>query len=166
MFTTVLYHHSVNLWELLGKVLKVKCCPILAWYRISDAQPFDVPNDFKEWKVWTAGRHIKPSDSSTMKPCCYNISRMWHCLAEIWPPQKKSLCLGGSVCCSKIYIYCSALLALSQMCKLPMPLLWRLAFELKADKPDSPVASIISKKNLNFGFLRQRDSFPLCLRPS
>ncbi len=40
----------------------------------------DAPNALHRWKIWTAGRQIQHSDSSTTKPRCCNSYNMWLCI--------------------------------------------------------------------------------------
>lgn len=68
-FTTVLHHlsfkqHSVNVWDLtrdIAGALKMRCCPILLWCRISAAQQFQglpLPNVLSSWRIWIAARPV------------------------------------------------------------------------------------------------------------
>ncbi len=90
--------------------------------------------------------------------------------------------LDGSICCSRTWIYLSALMVPFQMCKLPMPhalmhstpyhqrcrlLNWALITTwvvLVLFSPDD-MASQFSKKNFKFWFVWPQNSFPLCHSP-
>ncbi len=88
--------------------------------------------------------------------------------------------LDGSICCSRTWIYLSALMVPFQMCKLPMPhalmqphTIRDAASELSADNnlgflvlfsPDD-MASQFFKKNFKFWFVWPQNSFPLCHSP-
>ncbi len=76
------------------------------------------------WRqVGTAGRPVKYPYPLPPQPGLCNVCRMWFALS-CWNmhgrPWKRCL-LEGSILCSKISMYFSALMVPSQKCKLPLP---------------------------------------------
>ncbi len=79
------------------------------------------PNVVYSWKIWTAGRPVQHPDSSTMKPCyCNSLQYIgfalscWNTQGLPWNRHR----LEGSICCSKTFIYLSAIIVPSKTCKL------------------------------------------------
>ncbi len=82
--------------------------------------------------------------------------------------------LDGSICCSRTWIYLSALMVPFQMCNLPMPHAFMQPHTIRDAgfwtsvlvlfSPDD-MASQFSKKNFKFWFVWPQNSFPLCHSP-
>ncbi len=76
------------------------------------------------WRqVGTAGRPVKYPYPLPPQPGLCNVCRMWFCIVLLkyaWTSLERCL-LEGSILCSKISMYFSALMVPSQKCKLPLP---------------------------------------------
>ncbi len=132
----------------------------------------------------TAGRPVKYPYPLPPQPGLCNVCRMWFALS-CWNmhgrPWKRCL-LEGSILCSKISMYFSALMVPSQKCKLPLPraltqphtmtdpgfwtccwvTVWMILFFFGPEH----TASIPPKKYLKYWFIWPQYTFPLCDGPS
>ncbi len=136
------------------------------------------------WRqVGTAGSQSSTRPSSSQPGLC-NVCRMCFALS-CWNmhgrPWKRCL-LEGSILCSKISMYFSALMVPSQKCKLPLPraldttpyhdrpwlldlllvTVWMILFFFGPEH----TASIPPKKYLKYWFIWPQYTFPLCDGPS
>ena len=74
-------------------------------------------------QVRTAGRPVQHPHTLLPQPCLWNVLKCgfalscWNTHGLPW----KGCRLEGSICCSKISMYFSALMVPSQKCKLPLP---------------------------------------------
>ncbi len=83
----------------------------------------NVPHILYWRQVGTAGRPVKYPYPLPPQPGLCNVCRMWFCIVLLkyaWTSWKRYL-LEGSILCSKISMYFSALMVPSQKCKLPLP---------------------------------------------
>ncbi len=83
----------------------------------------NVPHILYWRQVGTAGRPVKYPYPLPPQPGLCNVCRMWFCIVLLkyaWTSLERCL-LEGSILCSKISMYFSALMVPSQKCKLPLP---------------------------------------------
>ncbi len=145
---------------------------------------FKMRHTFSIWdRSGLQGRPVKYPYPLPPQPGLCNVCRMWFALS-CWNmhgrPWKRYL-LEGSILCSKISMYFSALMVPSQKCKLPLqgnwhnPIPWQtLAFGLVAGNSlDDPFllwsgahGVHSSKKYLKYWFIWPQYTFPLCDGPS
>lgn len=104
-----------------------------------------------------------------LSSCCLQDA-VWHCLTEI------SICVDGSICCSKLWVYCLSLLVPSNMCKPPMSCALMRSHTIIGSRllkcvlitsrvvtllfSPEDTTSMISKRSLKFWFARPQDMFP------
>ncbi len=77
----------------------------------------NAPNVLYMWKIWTAGRPIQHTDSSTIQSHAVVIAAVCGFELSCWNRHH----LEGSISCSKTFIYLSAFTVPSKTCKLPIP---------------------------------------------
>ncbi len=82
-----------------------------SWSNLTYFSFNNAPNVLYRWKIWT----IQHPDSSTTKPCWCNSCSMWFALS-CWNTRH----LEGSICRSKTFIYLSASIVPSKICRLPI----------------------------------------------
>ncbi len=83
----------------------------------------NVPHILYWRQVGTAGRPVKYPYPLPPQPGLCNVCRMWFCIVLLkyaWTSLEK-MSFEGSILCSKISMYFSALMVPSQKCKLPLP---------------------------------------------
>ncbi len=80
---------------------------------------YDAPNVFYGWTIWTAGWPFQYPDPSSTQPWCCNWCSMWSGIVMLENARSslKETRLDGSICCSRTWIYLSALMVPFQMCK-------------------------------------------------
>ncbi len=123
LFTTLkrrLGTEDTKWWSVSGVILSHSSCKqVLRWATVLQNAPHIL-----YWRqVGTAGRPVKYPYPLPPQPGLCNVCRMWFCIVLLkyaWTSLERCL-LEGSILCSKISMYFSALMVPSQKCKLPLP---------------------------------------------